>query len=80
MYKITYGSTRTGRAKIARYATLKDATDCASAIFAATGIVVAIEPVSRPYPGYRTMTAAQRRNARMDRIFDDAKARGDWPR
>ena len=31
------------------------------------------------YPGWRTMTSAQRRNAKLDRIFDDAKARGDWP-
>ncbi len=28
------------------------------------------------YPGYRTMTGAQRRNERMFRIFDEARARG----
>ena len=27
------------------------------------------------YPGYRTMTAAQRYNARYDRIWDEAKRR-----
>lgn len=27
------------------------------------------------YPGYRTMTGAQRYNARMHKIFDDARAR-----
>lgn len=31
------------------------------------------------YPGWRHMTGAQRRNARKDRIFDEARARGDWP-
>ena len=45
MYKITYGYTAKGRAKVARYATLEAATDTASAIFNATGIVVAIESV-----------------------------------
>jgi hypothetical protein len=32
------------------------------------------------FPGWRTMTASQRYNARMEAIFDQAKARGDWPR
>jgi hypothetical protein len=32
------------------------------------------------FPGWRHMTAAQRYNARMDEIFEQAKARGDWPR
>jgi hypothetical protein len=32
------------------------------------------------YPGYRTMTAAQRYNARKDRIFEEARQRGDWPK
>jgi hypothetical protein len=32
------------------------------------------------FPGWRTMTRAQRYNARMEEIFEQAKARGDWPR
>ncbi len=41
-YNITYGYTRTGRAKVARYATLKAAKAVAQEIFAATGNVVGI--------------------------------------
>ncbi len=53
-----------------------DGTEGRHSFFEATGIVVAIETVRRPYPGWRTMTAAQRYNARMERIFDNARARG----
>lgn len=31
------------------------------------------------YPGWRHMTAAQRYNARMDRMFEDAKPGGRAP-
>ena len=32
------------------------------------------------FPGWRTMTAAQRHNARQDAIIEQARALGDWPR
>jgi len=32
------------------------------------------------YPGWRTMTAAQRYNERKDTIFEDARMRGALPR
>lgn len=44
MFKITY-ATRTGRQGVKKFATLDAARRCASAIFDATGIVVAIEEV-----------------------------------
>lgn len=32
------------------------------------------------FPGWRTMTAAQRYNAKMHELFEDAKRRGAWDR
>lgn len=31
--------------------------------------------MSKGYPGWRTMTGAQRRNAKYDRLWEDAKRR-----